>query len=124
MTLIEYIDTKYPIEDKIRLLREDPITRVMNADCLPCDKVAVFDGELQKVVYLNDAGECIPVLELLSYDEADIRKLGQCDLSNAWYAYMKLVSSKDVDLDDYIAMSRTYMPVQKKREELLKRCTL
>ena len=39
MTLKDYIDEEFPINDLVRQYNSDPITRIIEADSLPFDKI-------------------------------------------------------------------------------------
>ena len=117
MTLREYIDEQYPVNNLIEHYTKDPYTRVMNADFLPYDKICMYDGKLQKVVEISD-DEVIPVLDLLSYDERDVVKCSQ-EFKDAYYAYMDNIVLESVDVQDIIHMSRNYKKLHDAKMERL-----
>ena len=74
MNLVEFIDEYYPIDEKIKQYEADPFKRIMDNDDLPYDDIRMYEGKLQKVVYLSD-------------DEVNFKKL--------WQTYYKSVNIKE-----------------------------
>ena len=122
MTFIEYIDTKYPIEEKIKQLRSDPIKQILERDDLPYDEVKYVDGELQKVISLSD-GSYVPVIEVLSYCKEDVAKIEDVEMRNAFSAYMDNIDITDMSIDAIMSASRDYIKNRKHKEELINKCT-
>lgn len=123
MKMREYIDTCYPIREKVEQKIKDPVQRVLEADDLPCDDVMSMNGVLQKVVYIN-ASDYVAVVELLSYSRQDIEKLPVGDdFRSAWEAYMENVDVQVVTVQELISASKDYMQLQKRRREMVDRCT-
>lgn len=121
MKLREYINEYYPIRDKVLRKLKNPVQRVMEMDDLPCDEVRAVDGQLQKVIYINDE-EYVPVIDILSYTREDIEKMPSCDFKNAWLAYMENVCTEDVSLEELMSVSREYVKNQCRRKEMAEKC--
>jgi len=123
MKMREYIDRFYPIREKVEQKIKDPVQRVLEEDDLPCDEVLPVNGALQKVVYINTS-EYVPVIELLSYSKQDIEKLPVGDdFRSTWEVYMENVDVQIVTIQELISASQDYMQLQKRRKEMVDRCT-
>lgn len=124
MTFVEYINTYYDARDRIYSKMKNPIQRVMEADGLPCDAVRVVDGELQKVVFLNDDGDdVIPVVELITYTKEEIEKINDSALKEVYYAYMDNVRIEDVNIKEIINSAVLFQEKRKAKQERLANCT-
>lgn len=124
MTFVEYINTYYDARDRIYSKMKNPIQRVMEADGLPCDAVRVVDGELQKVVFLNDDGDdVIPVVELITYTNEEIEKINDSALKEVYYAYMDNVRIEDVNIKEIINSAVLFQEKRKAKQERLANCT-
>lgn len=117
MTLSEYIDEQFPIDKMIELYNSDPITRIMEADSLPCDKVMMYDGKLQKVVEISD-GEYISVFDLISMEASEAATM-PIEFQEVYNAYMDNIELTDVSVDDILNLSRKYKKMQMERKERL-----
>lgn len=124
MSFIEYIDTYYNARDRIYSKMKNPIQRVMEADGLPCDAVKMVDGELQKVVYLNDDGsDFITVVELITYTKDEVEKINDKELKEVYYAYMDNVHVEDVNIKEIINSAVLFQEKRKAKQERLALCT-
>lgn len=121
MTLKEYIRDYYPIQEKLQIIKNDPIKRIMEQDDLPYDGIVVVDGKLQKVVYSSD-DEFIPVLEILSYNKEEVEKSTDTEFKTIWNAYMDNVEVTDLNLETIMAASKEYIENKKRKEALLEQC--
>lgn len=124
MYMKEFVTSVYPIKELVRNVLSNPLVTVMKRDDLPYDDIRLVDGELQKVIFINDEEEFIPVLELLSYSEEDIRKLGDEQMRQVYEAYMENVDVEDMELANLIEASKRYRAKQREKKELRDRCTL
>ena len=121
MKLREYIDQYYPIREKVMQRLKDPVQRVMEMDDLPCDDVRVVDGQLQKVIYINDE-EFVPIVDILSYTREDIDKMADCDFKSAWLVYMENVHVEDISIEELMKVSKEYVKNQRLRREMAEKC--
>lgn len=122
MTLREYINTIYPIDALIEVIKSDPIKAIMENDDLPYDEIRMYDGVMQKVVELED-GTFIGVMELLSYTKEDVLKLKDEELRNAYFAYMDNVVIEPVTLEYIMSSARELKKRKEQKKEMLERCT-
>lgn len=124
MTFVEYINTYYDARDRIYSKMKNPVQRVMEADGLPCDAVRVVDGELQKVVFLNDDGsDFVPVIELITYTKDEISKINDPMLKEVYEAYMDNVEVEDVNIKEIINSAVLFQEKRKAKQERLLNCT-
>jgi len=96
----------------------------MEADGLPCDAVKMVEGELQKVVYLNDDGsDFITVVELITYTKDEVEKMNDKELKEVYYAYMDNVHVEDVNIKEIINSAVLFQEKRKAKQERLASCT-
>lgn len=122
MTIPEFIDERFPIDDLIAEMKSSPIQRVLDNDDLPCDDVRYVNGALQKVVEVT-ADVYVPVTEILSYCKEDVDKMNDVDFKNAYTAYMGLIDVTDVNIESIMSAVREYKANMEKKEGLLSKCT-
>ena len=118
MTLKDYIDEEFPINDLVRQYNSDPITRIMQADSLPFDKIVYIDGKLQKAVEISE-DEYISVFDLISMEEAEAKTM-PAEFQEVYYAYMDNIEIKDVDVFNIMKLSREYRKNKQAKQERLK----
>lgn len=121
MTFLEFIDEYYDISHQLEMLKRDPIKQIMENDDLPYDDIRYVDGQLQKVVEVAD-DTYIPVVELISWDEKDIKGINDADIVVAWYAYMEQVDVKEFSIDMIRSSAKLYIENKKAKEGLVERC--
>lgn len=121
MKLREYIDKYYPIREKVMRKLKNPVQRVLEMDDLPCDDVRAVDGQLQKIIYVNDE-EYVSVVDILSYTKGDIDKMSDCDFKSAWLAYMENVHVEDISIEELMRVSKEYVKNQRQRREMAEKC--
>lgn len=120
MTFRDFISSRYNVTDRIRARVVNPIEAVKEADFLPYDDIIVYDGVLQKIVYL-DKDTPFPVTELLSYTRADVDKMDDCPLKDVYNIYMENIDETDMDIQSIMQAARIFMKnKQNKMEEKLK----
>lgn len=119
MNILEFIETQYPIRNKIKDRLTDPYKRIAEMDDLPYDCIGMDEsGHMTKMVEVDDYTK-IPIIDLLSYTEEEIKKQPDENLRNVWYAYMEQVDVKDVNFIDIMESAREYKSVMNKRKEQL-----
>lgn len=122
MTFREYISEMYPIEDKLRAIASDPYTAILENDDLPYDDIRMVDGVLQKVVEIS-SDSYISIMELLSYDAADVEKMKDEEFKQLYYAYMDNVEVSPLTLERIMSSVREVRKHKEAKKELLSRCT-
>lgn len=121
MTINDFIDEYYPVDDKIKMYASNPYQKIMDNDDLPCDSIQMVDGKLQKVVYLSD-DEVIPVFDLLSYTLADIERINNPDLTTAYKAYMDNIDLTDMTIESIMSAVKDFNTAKESKERLLNKC--
>ena len=123
MNFVEFIKNEYPEAiEKIKAYKSDPITRIMESDDLPYDDIRVVEGQLQKVVYLND-DDVITVFDLLTYTKEDIESMKDNEeLKAAYMGYMDLVDITDMTIDNIMKSVQEYKAVKESKGKLLEKC--
>ena len=117
MFLRDYIEEQYPIKGIIERYTNDPVKRIMDADCFPFDKICMYEGQLQKCVEIS-ADEVISVLDLLSYTKEDAEKVSP-EFFEVYNAYMDNIVMESLDIQDIINISRVYKKQQQENKERL-----
>lgn len=118
MTMVEFIEQYYPIQDKIDAMNGDYAARIMEADGLPCDCVMMIDGRLQKAVEIS-SDNYVSVEELLSYTEEDVEKLADEDFKKVYKAYMSQVDVTDITLESIMSAVRDVKANQARKRDVL-----
>ena len=117
MTIIEFIQTQYPIRDKVKGRLEDPYKKIANDDDLPYDVIGPDDnGVVTKLVEVEE-NRYISVMDLISMSEEEVNRTGDQPLITVWRAYMEQIDLEDMNLLDIMESVRRYGDVVKKREE-------
>lgn len=112
MTFQEYIKKHYDVSARIRARIINPKEVIKNRDDLPYDDIKYVDGELQKIVYIDD-DDFISVAELISYTIDDISKIPNNDLKQLYDNYMSQINVEDVDLLSLISAAQVFMKDKK-----------
>ena len=119
MTILDFIETQYPIKEKVKGRLEDPYKKIANADDLPFDIIGPDDnGVITKLVEVEE-NRYISVMDLISMTEDEVRKTEDQALITVWIAYMEQIDLEDMNLLDIMESVRRYGEVIKKREEQL-----
>lgn len=119
MNILEFIETQYPIKDKIRLKLEDPYKRIENSDDLPYDVIGPDEnGAITKLVEVEE-GRFISVMELISLDKETVMATADVALQTVWEAYMSQIDLQDMNIVDILDCVKQYQGVVKNREDKL-----
>lgn len=119
MNILEFIETQYPIKDKVREKLEDPYKRIAEMDELPYDSIGPDEtGRITKLVEIDDT-RSVPVLELISYTEDDVKKMEDSAYYDAWKAYMSNIDINDINIVDIMSCVQRYRESSIRREEQL-----
>ena len=120
MNLKEFVRDKYPIGDRIRRMKEDPITQVMENDDLPYDEIKLVDGIYQKVVMLDDT-EYIAITDLLMLTKEEVDQMKDESFKQVYKAFMENVEVEIVDINNISNSLKELDSMKKRKQELLGR---
>ena len=116
MTIIDYINQKYPIRERVKELISNPYTRIANEDDLPYDKIGPdSNGFVTKLVQVNDEDRYISVIDLISLSEDD--RKNDPELANIYDIYMTQVDIEDVNISDIMKSVEVYKSFKKSTED-------
>lgn len=116
MTIIDYINQKYPIRERVKELISNPYTRIANEDDLPYDKIGPdSNGYVTKLVQVNDEDRYISVIDLISLSEDD--RKNDPELANIYDIYMTQVDIEDVNISDIMKSVEAYKSLKKSTED-------
>lgn len=119
MNIIGFIETQYPIKDKVRAKLENPYTRIENMDDLPYDKIGPDEyGNITKLVEVDDE-RYVSVMELIGLTKDDLAKLNDAALQSVWEVYMSQIDLQDLNIIDIMECVRQHQSIVKVREEQL-----
>ena len=120
MTLREFVKDVYHIENRLRLMKLDPVKQVMERDDLPYDEIKMVDGVLQKVIMLDDT-EFIPILDLLTLTKEDVESIKDEEFKAAYNGFMDNVDVTVIDVQNIINSINELDSMQDKKNKLLER---
>lgn len=120
MNIIGFIETQYPIKDKVRARLENPYKRIETSDDLPYDKIGPDDfGTITKLVEV-DENRYISVMELIGMTKDEVAKSDDIALQTVWEAYMSQIDLEDLNIIDIMESVRQHQNIVKSREEQLR----
>lgn len=116
MTIVQYIQEKYPIHNRIRELVANPYATIANEDGLPYDEIGPDeDGNITKLVLVNSEGRKISVIDLITLTPEELDT--DLELKNVYDNYMMQVDLEEVNLCDIAKMAKSYKDMKKRSEE-------
>lgn len=116
MTIVQYIQEKYPIHNRIRELVSNPYATIANEDGLPYDEIGPDeDGNITKLVVVNNEGRKISVIDLITLTPEELDT--DLELKNVYENYMMQVDLEEVNLCDIAKMAKSYKDLKKRSEE-------
>lgn len=116
MNILEFINEKYPIKDRIKDMMSDPYRRIAEEDGLPYDVIGPDeDGNITKLVHVDDDGRDISVAELITLTPEDLEK--DIALKTIYEIYMSQVTIEEVNLVDIMKSVEAYKSLRKSSEE-------
>lgn len=121
MTILEYIEEYYPIQERVDRLMRDPFTLVKESDDLPYDEIMFYDGKVQKVVLYDD--EIIPVYDLLLYDPSDVDAMPDGAFKEMYKIYMEQVDIKTLSIQEIMSAVRDYEQHKAELKEKVSGCS-
>lgn len=118
MNILEFIETQYPIRDKVAAKLVDPYDRVANNDDLPYDVIGPDEsGHFTKLIEVDD-NRMVSVVDLISYSREDVLAMNDPAMLVVWDNYMSQIDLKDINITDILDCVKTHREVVKQREEL------
>lgn len=119
MNILEFIEEKYPIREKVLSRLEDPYKRIANEDNLPYDKIGPDEsGVITKLVEVEE-GRFISVKELISFYPDDVEIQTDEALRNVYTNYMQHIQIEDINIADILAIVKKHKELASKKEEQL-----
>lgn len=119
MNILEFIESQYPIRDRVAARLVDPYDRVANSDDLPYDVIGPDDtGHFTKLVEIED-NRFISVVDLISYSRDDVEKMGDAALLLVWENYMSMIDLRDMNITDILECVKAHKSVVDRRKEQL-----
>lgn len=119
MNILEFIETQYPIKDKIRLKLEDPYKRIEGSDNLPYDVIGPDEnGVITKLIEVEE-GRFISVMALISLDEKMLMESKDEPLKDVWETYMSQIDLQDMNIADIFDCVKQYQNIVNSREDKL-----
>lgn len=92
--------------------------QIKERDDFPYDDIRVDEnGDLSKVVFVDDNDRVINIYELISYSEEDIKATKDADLIQIWENYMSLLDSQDVTIADTLKLAREWREARDREEQ-------
>lgn len=119
MNIVGFIESQYPIKDKVRTRLENPYKRIEAMDDLPYDKIGPDEyGTITKLVEV-DEDRYISVMELIGMTKDEVVKSDDTALQNVWEAYMSQIDLEDLNIVDIMECVRQHQNIVRAREEQL-----
>lgn len=117
MTILDFIETQYPIKDRIQNKLSDPYRRIAESDDFPYDKIGPDeDGIPTKLIEIDDC-TYIPVMELISMTKEEVEQRNDPVFKEIWEEYMKDIDVQAVNVIDIMECVRTYREMRARKEE-------
>lgn len=115
MNIVEFIQTQYPIRDKIVSKLEDPYTRIANMDDLPFDLIGPDEvGHVTKLVEVEDC-RYISVVELIGMTKEDVAAANDPALELVWENYMSQIDLHDMNIIDIMECVHQHQVIEAER---------
>lgn len=119
MNIVGFIESQYPIKDKVRTRLENPYKRIEAMDDLPYDKIGPDEyGTITKLVEV-DEDRYISVMELIGMTKDEVAKSDDTALQNVWEAYMSQIDLEDLNIIDIMECVKQHQNIVRTREEQL-----
>lgn len=119
MNIVGFIESQYPIKDKVRTRLENPYKRIEAMDDLPYDKIGPDEyGTITKLVEV-DEDRYISVMELIGMTKDEVAKSDDTALQNVWEAYMSQIDLEDLNIIDIMECVKQHQNIVRAREEQL-----
>lgn len=119
MNIIEFIETSYPIKDKILARLQDPYKRIADSDDLPYDVIGPDDnGVVTKLVEV-DENRFISVSDLIGFSRSEVVASKDVALLEVYDAYMSQIDLTDLNIIDILECVHTHKNIVNERKAKL-----
>lgn len=119
MNIMEFIETSYPIRDKVLARLQDPYKRIADSDDLPYDKIGPDDnGVITKLVEI-DENRFISVSDLIGYNREEVVATKDVALLEVYDAYMSQIDLTDLNIIDILECVHTHKNIVNERQAKL-----
>ena len=119
MTIIEFIETQYPIKERVLAKLENPYKRIEVMDDLPFDKIGPDEfGNITKLVEVEE-GRYVSVMELMGYSKEELVSSKDEALLHVWEVYMSQIDLEDLNIIDIMECVKQHQNIEKIRQEQL-----
>lgn len=119
MNILEFIQTSYPIKDKVITRLQDPYKRIADSDDLPYDVIGPDDnGVITKLVEV-DENRFISVKDLIDLTREEVLASKDVALLEVYDAYMSQIDMTDLNIVDILECVHTHRDVMKEQQEKL-----
>lgn len=119
MTIIEFIETQYPIKERVLAKLENPYKRIEAMDDLPFDKIGPDEfGNITKLVEVEE-GRYVSVMELMGYSKEELVSSKDEALLHVWEVYMSQIDLEDLNIIDIMECVKQHQNIEKIRQEQL-----
>ena len=119
MTIIEFIETQYPIKERVLAKLENPYKRIEAMDDLPFDKIGPDEfGNITKLVEVEE-GRYVSVMELMGYSKEELVSSKDEALLHVWEVYMSQIDLEDLNIIDIMECVKQHQSIEKIRQEQL-----
>lgn len=119
MNILEFIETQYPIKERVLAKLENPYKRIEEMDDLPYDKIGPDEfGNITKLVEVEE-GRYVSVMELMGYSREELVASKDEALLQVWEVYMSQIDLEDLNIVDIMECVKQHQNIESLRQEQL-----
>ena len=119
MNILEFIETQYPIKERVLAKLENPYKRIEEMDDLPYDKIGPDEfGNVTKLVEVEE-GRYVSVMELMGYSREELVASKDEALLLVWEVYMSQIDLEDLNIVDIMECVKQHQSIESVRQEQL-----
>ena len=119
MNILEFIETQYPIKERVLAKLENPYKRIEEMDDLPYDKIGPDEfGNVTKLVEVEE-GRYVSVMELMGYSREELVASKDEALLLVWEVYMSQIDLEDLNIVDIMESVKQHQSIESMRQEQL-----
>ena len=119
MNILEFIETQYPIKERVLAKLENPYKRIEEMDDLPYDKIGPDEfGNVTKLVEVEE-GRYVSVMELMGYSREELVASKDETLLLVWEVYMSQIDLEDLNIVDIMECVKQHQSIESMRQEQL-----
>lgn len=119
MNILEFIETQYPIKERVLAKLENPYKRIEEMDDLPYDKIGPDEfGNVTKLVEVEE-GRYVSVMELMGYSREELVASKDEALLLVWEVYMSQIDLEDLNIIDIMECVKQHQSIESMRQEQL-----